>query len=83
MTLATRFVLRAMLGHGTEMYARQIAAAAGLPSGTVAPMLIRLETAGWVKARSETGNPHKLGRPLRRYYVLTDEGNRIATEDSL
>jgi PadR family transcriptional regulator PadR len=80
MTLATKAVLRALIAQDGETYVRQISNTAGLPSGTVAPILIRLNEAGWVEGRGEEGNPGILGRPLRRYYRLTDEGLKIATE---
>ena len=80
MTLATKAVLRALLEWGDETYVRRLSYIAGLPSGTVAPILIRLEQAGWVTARTEEGNAHEISRPLRKYYRLTDEGTRIAKE---
>lgn len=53
-----------------------------LPSGTVYPILIRLEDKGWVQSRWESGNPKDLGRPRRRFYTLSaqgaQEGRRVA-----
>ena len=48
----------------------------GLPSGTVYPILSRLEEAGWLQSRWETGDPSELGRPRRRFYTVTAEGAR-------
>jgi DNA-binding MarR family transcriptional regulator len=48
----------------------------GLPSGTVYPILSRLEEAGWLRSSWETGDPSALGRPRRRFYTLTAEGAR-------
>ncbi|MGW7354179.1 PadR family transcriptional regulator [Streptomyces sp. NPDC054784] len=50
----------------------------GLGSGTVYPILDRLERNGWVTARTETGE-HP-GRPARRYYELTGGGKTRALE---
>jgi len=46
----------------------------GLPSGTLYPILVRLERAGWVESRWERTDPVADGRPNRRYYQLTAEG---------
>ena len=49
MTLPTQLVLRVMLDEPTrEMYGLQICEAAGLPSGTIHPILARLERLGWL-----------------------------------
>ena len=76
MTLATQLVLRAMLAAPTrETYGLQICHAAGLPSGTIHPILARLEREhGWVTSRWEDITPHHEGRPRRRYYKLTEDG---------
>jgi PadR family transcriptional regulator len=34
----------------------------------VHPILARLERAGWLSSRWEAVNPHREGRPRRRYY---------------
>ena len=45
MTIPTQLVLRALLADPSqELYGVEIGAAAGLPSGTVHPILARLET---------------------------------------
>ncbi|MFJ5027137.1 PadR family transcriptional regulator [Streptomyces sp. NPDC088560] len=49
---------------------------ADLGSGTVYPILDRLEERGWVSSRTET-EPHP-GRPPRRYYTLTNTGRSLA-----
>ena len=49
MTIPTQLVLHALLTDPTkELYGVEIGAAAGLPSGTVHPILARLETVGWL-----------------------------------
>jgi DNA-binding MarR family transcriptional regulator len=45
----------------------------GQASGTVTPILQRLEEVGWLARRVETGDPHQLGRPLRVFYRVADE----------
>jgi PadR family transcriptional regulator len=75
MTLPTQLVLRAMLAEPTqEMYGLQIGQAAELPSGTIHPILARLEGCGWLKSRWEEIDPAKEGRPRRRYYRLSPDG---------
>ena len=79
MTIPTQLVLRALLAEpGREMYGAELGEAAGLHSGTVHPMLARLERAGWVESRWEEIDPRVEGRPARRYYRLSAEGVRSA-----
>lgn len=75
MTIATQLVLRALLAEPTqELYGLQICEAAGLPSGTIHPILARLEGQGWLESRWEDIEPEAVGRPRRRYYQLTKDG---------
>ena len=76
MTIPTQLVLRALLAEpAQEMYGLQICAAAGLPSGTIHPILARLEHEyGWLTSRWEDIKPEDEGRPRRRYYRLTGDG---------
>ena len=75
LTLPTQLVLRAMLEHPTrEKYGLEICTAAGLASGTIHPILARLEGLGWLESRWEDVDPHEQGRPRRRYYRLTRDG---------
>src|ERR1022692_1579808 len=75
MTLPTQLVLRAMLTEPTqEMYGLQICTDAGLPSGTIHPILARLEGFGWLESHWEDVSPREQGRPRRRYYRLTTDG---------
>jgi PadR family transcriptional regulator, regulatory protein PadR len=75
MTLPTQLVLRALLAEPThEMYGLQVCAAAGLPSGTIHPILARFERLGWLESRWEDASPREEGRPRRRYYQLTESG---------
>jgi DNA-binding PadR family transcriptional regulator len=75
MTMPTQLVLRALLADPTaELYGSQIGDAAGLMSGTVHPILARLEGIGWVESRWEDVDPQAVGRPARRYYWITHAG---------
>ena len=79
MTIPTQLVLRALLEDPTrELYGVEIGAAAGLPSGTVHPILARLEGLRWVESRWEDIDPRAEGRPARRYYRLTATGVQSA-----
>ena len=79
MTIPTQLVLQALLADPTaELYGVEIGTAAGLPSGTVHPILARLEGLGWLKSRWEDINPRVAGRPARRYYRLTATGAESA-----
>jgi PadR family transcriptional regulator, regulatory protein PadR len=79
MTQATLAVLRAFSENPTrEMYGLEICAGAGLPTGTVHPILARLEAAGWLQSSWEQVDPHEQGRPRRRYYTLTPRGAQRA-----
>lgn len=75
MTLQTQLILRALLEDpAQEAYGMRISAVTGLPSGTVQPILARLEEHGWLQSRWEDGDSHQQGRPCRHYYRLTDDG---------
>jgi DNA-binding PadR family transcriptional regulator len=52
----------------------------GLASGTLYPILLRLESAGWFASRWETVDPAAAGRPRRRLYRLTPSGLARASE---
>jgi PadR family transcriptional regulator PadR len=73
LTRTTALVLLA-LARGTR-HGFDLLDATGLPSGTVYPILRRLEAAGLVKSRWEAvGIARDEGRPPRRYYQLTGAG---------
>lgn len=79
MTLPTQLVLRALLDEPTQAkYGLEIGRAADLPSGTIHPILARLEGLGWVESHWEDSDPHEQGRPRRRYYRLTTDGAESA-----
>jgi PadR family transcriptional regulator, regulatory protein PadR len=79
MTIPTQLVLRALLADPSkELYGVEIGQEAGLPSGTVHPILARLETVGWLESRWEEIDPRAEGRPARRYYRMTPDGMELA-----
>jgi PadR family transcriptional regulator PadR len=81
MTLPTQLVLQTFLEDPKqELYGLEIGTAAGLPSGTVHPILARLEGLGWVESRWEGIEPRLQGRPSRRYYKLTASGEQDARD---
>lgn len=81
MTIPTQRVLRALLEDVTvERYGIEIADFAGLATGTVHPILARLEGVGWLTSRWEEIDPRTEGRAARRYYRLTDSGVELARD---
>jgi PadR family transcriptional regulator, regulatory protein PadR len=56
----------------------EITKATGTLSGTLYPMLIRLENAGWLTSEWEEINPSEAKRPRRRFYRLTSSGQNQA-----
>ena len=77
MTLATQAVLRALIENpAEERYGLELSATTGLPSGTLHPILARLEILEWVDSAWENIDPQKVGRPRRRYYRINERGWR-------
>jgi DNA-binding PadR family transcriptional regulator len=76
MTLQTQLVVRALLEEpARERYGLELGDLTGLPSGTIYPILARLEQVGWVESRWEDPAVHEAaGRPRRRFYRLTPDG---------
>jgi PadR family transcriptional regulator PadR len=78
-TLQTIAVLRVLLDEPTNgHYGLEMARAAGLKSGTIYPILARLEQAGWITSAWEDIDPVAAGRRPRRYYQLTVMGTQRA-----
>ncbi|MEU0198430.1 MULTISPECIES: helix-turn-helix transcriptional regulator [unclassified Streptomyces] len=82
MTLQTQVVLRTLLETPAKArYGLELSNAAGLPTGTIHPILARLEAAGWLEsfwedqAEIEKTDPP---RPRRRYYRFTTNGAESA-----
>jgi PadR family transcriptional regulator len=81
MSLQTLRVLEAFLEAPTDpLSGADVHARCGIASGTLYPILLRLESAGWFFSRWESIDPSAAGRPRRRLYRLTSTGLRRATE---
>lgn len=52
----------------------------GIATGTLYPILLRLESAGWFVSPWESIDPSSVGRPRRRLYRLTSTGLKHASE---
>jgi DNA-binding MarR family transcriptional regulator len=80
LTPQTAAVLRALLATpATPRWGRDIAKETGLKSGTLHPILARLEQAGWVESFWEDPAEHEdAGRPRRRYYRFATDGAETA-----
>jgi hypothetical protein len=75
MSLQTLRVLEAFLESPAEQLAgADVQRRTGLASGTLYPILLRLEGAGWFVSCWETIDPAAAGRPRRRLYRLTPTG---------
>lgn len=75
-------ILAVMLeGRDDDLHGRLIGKKAGVSSGTLFPALARMERAGWISSREESGDPIELGRPLQRIYKLTGPGEVAAREE--
>lgn len=80
MTGPTRAVLEVLLETPDDVhYGLGIGTLTTLPSGTVHPILARLEGLGWVSSSWEDVDPADAGRPRRRHYRLTAAGATAAT----
>jgi PadR family transcriptional regulator, regulatory protein PadR len=72
-------VLRVFLADvSARRYGYDLMKAARLPSGTLYPMLARLEDRGLVSSEWDVRRDDAGGRPPRKYYQLTGEGARVA-----
>jgi DNA-binding PadR family transcriptional regulator len=81
-TMAVAKVLRVFLEDpDTPCYGLELMRETGLPSGSLYPVLARLERAGWIRSEREEIDPVAEGRPARRYYALTPDGVVIARSE--
>src|ERR1700704_5803741 len=81
LSLQTLRVLEAFLENPTEQLAgADVQRRSSLASGTLYPILLRLESAGWFVSRWEAVDPASVGRPRRRLYRLTPSGLARASE---
>src|SRR6201747_643258 len=80
-SLQTLRVLEAFLENPTDQLSGAgVHQRCGLASGTLYPILLRLESAGWFVSRWEAVDPASVGRPRRRLYRLTPSGLARASE---
>ncbi|WP_089407119.1 helix-turn-helix transcriptional regulator [Granulicella rosea] len=76
-TAQTLSVLTLFLASADTGFAgADIARETGLRSGTLYPLLFRLERAGWLSSAWEDGIASEMGRPRRRTYLMTAQGRR-------
>jgi DNA-binding PadR family transcriptional regulator len=69
----TQAVIAALLSAASEWhYGYDVSKETGLKSGTLYPILMRLEAHGWLEARWEDAPPP--GKPPRHLYKLTAQG---------
>jgi PadR family transcriptional regulator PadR len=81
MSFQTLKALEAFLENPTEeLSGADVHKRIGIASGTLYPILLRLESAGWFVSRWETIDPASAGRPRRRLYRLTRNGLARASD---
>jgi PadR family transcriptional regulator PadR len=81
MSLQTLRVLEAFLENPVEQLSgSDVRQRCHIASGTLYPILLRLEGAGWLVSRWESIDPSVAGRPRRRLYRLTSTGLKRASE---
>jgi PadR family transcriptional regulator, regulatory protein PadR len=79
MTTAAARVLRVFLDDpAAPRYGFELMQHTRFPSGTLYPILARLERAGWITGQQETADASAEGRPVRRLYYLTSGGAQAA-----
>lgn len=76
-TIQTARVLDALIQH-PKACGSELSKMTKLSSGSLYPILIRLEQAGWLSSEWEQEKPSRLGRPRRRNYIVTAVGEREA-----
>ncbi|WP_051893283.1 PadR family transcriptional regulator [Streptomyces erythrochromogenes] len=72
-TSATLDVMETFLTSDEDLHGFAVARGAGKPTGSIYPILARMEEAGWLESRWESEHPDP-GRPRRRFYKLTPDG---------
>ena len=72
-------VLGELMASPTEgLSGAQITRSTGIASGTLYPILFRLEQAGWLESEWEEDSPSEMKRPRRRLYRMTGLGSSNA-----
>ena len=68
-------VLKACMDQaGKQLHGYELMQLTGLASGTIYPVLMRFEDAGWLTSSWEAVDPKEEGRPRRRLYRITGAG---------
>lgn len=81
MTLHSLLVLKVFANAPLEEhFGLEICRTAGLPGGTIYPILARFERAGWLTSTWEKVDPVAAGRRPRRLYRLTPSGAEKARQ---
>jgi DNA-binding PadR family transcriptional regulator len=80
LSLQSLKVLGALMSANDKLSGVEISRFTALPSGTLHPILFRLESCGWLKSAWETADSSALGRPRRRFYSLTSLGRKAAVD---
>ena len=81
MSLQTLRVLEIFLENPSEQLSgAEVHQRCGIASGTLYPILLRLESAGWFVSQWESIDPSSAGRPRRRLYRLTSTGLKRASD---
>lgn len=79
LTRRMALVVRAFLEEPSKpKYGFELMESLGISSGTLYPILARLEREGWIEGCREDIDPSVAGRPPRRNYYLTGEGIVLA-----
>ena len=77
----TMQVLRSLIdADGKRISGSDIARNTAILSGTLYPILMRLERAGWISSQWETAEPSRLGRPRKRLYKLLAKGKEKSAD---
>jgi PadR family transcriptional regulator, regulatory protein PadR len=81
LTLAGLKVLRVFVENPKQQLAgSDIQKLGRVPTGTLYPILLRFEAAGWLDSEWEDIDPTEAGRPRKRFYQLTGTGFARANE---
>jgi DNA-binding PadR family transcriptional regulator len=64
-----------------QMSGTDVSKAVRIGSGTLYPLLMRLEKHGWLESQWEDEDPSQMGRPRRRLYKITGLGYREANAE--
>lgn len=71
-------VLQFLISDLKQHSGAEISLGAHVSSGTLYPLLVRLQAAGWLDSKWEDVDPAVVGRPRRRFYWLTGLGQKRA-----